>query len=79
MVEEVEMMDSALAHERNLVGDSFWGVFRETFGIRRIFKRVCIGSSLFMFQNGAGVVRRIAPRASDSPYSQLTTIFNRTL
>lgn len=55
MIEEISMMDAQLAHERSIVGDSFWSPIREVFTIMPIFRRMLLGTSLFIWQNGTGI------------------------
>jgi len=49
------MMDAQLEHERSLVGQSFFAPIREVFTIMPIFRRMLLGTSLFIFQNGTGI------------------------
>jgi sugar porter (SP) family MFS transporter len=55
LVEEINMMDVQLQHERSLVGESFWSPIREVFTIQPIFRRMLLGTSLFIWQNGTGI------------------------
>jgi len=55
LVEEIHMMDVQLEHERSLVGESFWSPIREVFTIGPIFRRMLLGTSLFIWQNGTGI------------------------
>jgi len=55
MIEEINMMDAQLAHERSIVGESFWAPIREVFTIMPIFRRMLLGTSLFLWQNGTGI------------------------
>jgi hypothetical protein len=57
MLEEVDMMEQQLEHERALVGTSFWGPIRELASSRAFMHRVMLGGLLFIFQNGTGIVR----------------------
>ncbi|KAI5474709.1 general substrate transporter [Pseudohyphozyma bogoriensis] len=50
LLEEFNSVQASFEEEKGLVGESFWGPFKETFFVKRIFYRVCLGSSLFLLQ-----------------------------
>ncbi|KAL7271115.1 hypothetical protein RUND412_006156 [Rhizina undulata] len=55
MVEEVAAMDAANAHQRETIGLGFFAPFKALFLNKHLFYRVCLGGSLFIWQNGSGI------------------------
>lgn len=57
MVDEIAEMEGAFNKERELLGGraNFWAPFKQIFTTKRTFWKLCLGSSLFAFQNGTGI------------------------
>jgi hypothetical protein len=55
MVEEVAAMDHQHQDQIAKVGMGFWAPFRAVFGNKELVKRLCLGGSLFIWQNGSGI------------------------
>ncbi|KAF2863839.1 quinate permease [Piedraia hortae CBS 480.64] len=55
MVEEVALIDSALAEQSRGVGSGFWSPFRAVARSRKTQYRFLLGGMLFLWQNGSGI------------------------
>ncbi|CEH17295.1 quinate permease [Ceraceosorus bombacis] len=55
LVDELALCRESIRAEREVVGASFWGPIRYTFGQSKLRYRMLIASSLFAFQNGTGI------------------------
>ena len=56
IVEEINMIDIQIEHDITAVGPGFWGPFRQLFTNWHLTKRLLICTSLFIWQNGTGIV-----------------------
>ncbi|KAI5480531.1 MFS transporter, quinate permease [Pseudohyphozyma bogoriensis] len=55
LIEEINLIDIQVEHDRTSVGTSFWGPFKMVFGTWALFRRLIITTTLFMWQNGTGI------------------------
>ncbi|KAI3614247.1 quinate permease [Moniliophthora roreri] len=55
VVEEMNMIEEAIRHERSLAGAGFFGPMKTVFASRRLLYRLALGSSLFAWQNATGI------------------------
>jgi hypothetical protein len=68
LVEEYAEIESAIAHERSLVGSAFVGPIRSVFQDRQLWSRLLLGISLFAWQNATGInaINYYSPRIFQS-------------
>ncbi|PFH49383.1 hypothetical protein AMATHDRAFT_147771 [Amanita thiersii Skay4041] len=55
LADEYRDIETAIAHERGLVGAGFWGPIITVLRSKKLMIRVLIGSSLFAWQNATGI------------------------
>ncbi|GAA5889871.1 hypothetical protein JCM6882_004347 [Rhodosporidiobolus microsporus] len=55
VVNEMNEIETQVERDRTAVGDGFFDPFRQVFGKGYLFKRMLITTSLFIWQNGAGI------------------------
>lgn len=55
LLEEISAMEKQHQDQINSVGTGFWAPFRAVFGDKAILYRLCLGGSLFIWQNGTGI------------------------
>ncbi|KAF8533357.1 putative quinate permease [Trichophaea hybrida] len=55
ILEEVAAMDQQHQDQINTVGLGFWAPFKAVFGSSHLIKRLALGGSLFIWQNGSGI------------------------
>jgi len=55
IIEEVNMIDLQIEHDRTAVGLGFWAPFKQVFGRWHLTKRLLIVTTLFIWQNGTGI------------------------
>ncbi|CCX30034.1 quinate permease [Pyronema domesticum] len=55
IIEEIAAMDAQHAEQVRTVGLGFWAPFKAVFSNSALVKRLLLGSSLFIWQNGSGI------------------------
>lgn len=55
VIDEFKSIEVAIAHEKSLAGAGFWGPTQAVFSSSALMKRLLLGVSLFVWQNGTGI------------------------